>query len=39
MNKIKIMFASGGQGALLKNRPLDPRKTFDSPSGDWFIVF
>jgi hypothetical protein len=21
MNKIKIMFASGGQGALLKNRP------------------
>jgi hypothetical protein len=26
------------QGALLKNRPLDPRKTFDSPSGSWFIV-
>jgi len=39
MNKIKIIFASGGQGTLLKNRPLDPRKTFDSPSGSWFIVF
>jgi hypothetical protein len=23
-----ITFASGGQGAFLKNRPLDPRKTF-----------
>jgi hypothetical protein len=39
MNKIKKIivvrfiglprfFASGGQGALLKNRPLDPHKTF-----------
>ncbi len=25
-----ITFASGGQGAFLKNRPLDPRKTFDN---------
>ncbi len=23
------VYASGGQGALLKNRPLDPHKTFD----------
>jgi hypothetical protein len=26
--KFSINFASGGQGTLLKNRPLDPRKTF-----------
>jgi hypothetical protein len=25
--------ASGGQGAFLKNRPLDPQKTFYCPSG------
>jgi hypothetical protein len=25
--------ASGGQGAFLKNRPLDPRKTFYKPSA------
>jgi len=24
----EITFASGGQGAFLKNRPLDPQKTF-----------
>ena len=28
----ECFFASGGQGALLKNRPLDPHKTFYSPS-------
>ncbi len=25
------IFASGGQGALLKNRPLHPHKTFVEP--------
>jgi hypothetical protein len=28
-----LFFASGGQGAFLKNRPLDPRKTFYKPSA------
>jgi len=28
IDRLKKIFASGGQGALLKNRPLDPRKTF-----------
>ena len=27
-DRLKNFFTSGGQGALLKNRPLDPRKTF-----------
>jgi hypothetical protein len=33
------MFASGGQGGFFeKPPPWTPRKTFDSPSGSWFIV-
>jgi glycerol-3-phosphate dehydrogenase len=28
IDRLKNDFASGGHGALLKNRPLDPRKTF-----------
>jgi hypothetical protein len=30
--------AFGDQGAFLKNRPLDPQKTFYSPSGALFAV-
>jgi hypothetical protein len=27
-SKLPSIYASGGQGAFLKNRPLDPQKTF-----------
>jgi hypothetical protein len=29
MFHVVSLFASGGQGALLKNRPLDPHKTIN----------
>jgi hypothetical protein len=34
-----VFLASGGQGALLKNRPLDPHKTFYYLCLDMFKIF
>jgi hypothetical protein len=35
----KLFLASGSQGALLKNRPLDPHKTFIKRDFCHFIFF
>jgi len=35
---VALVLASGGQGAFLKSRPLDPQKTFYSPSGTLLTV-